>query len=54
MTRKHRHSKARCKSLIATRISRNVAKGKSRKQAVAIALSKARKAGCRIPERKRR
>jgi len=45
--------KAKTKSGISTNIRREMRAGKSQKQAVAIALSQARKAGAKIPKRKK-
>lgn len=46
-------SKAKSKKGISENIKREMAAGKPQKQAVAIALSTARKSGAKIPKKKR-
>lgn len=47
--RRRRRTKASCRALVSRVISKEVRAGTPQDQAVAIGLSKARRAGCRVP-----
>lgn len=51
--RRRRRTKASCRALVTRVVSKEMRAGTPQDQAVAIGLSKARRAGCRVPPRPR-
>ncbi|HEV8289452.1 MAG TPA: hypothetical protein VGQ00_00665 [Candidatus Norongarragalinales archaeon] len=54
MAAKHKHSVKACRSFMSEHIKTHMNEGMKQPQAVAVAYSEARKAGCVLPKKKKR